>query len=166
MLKRLTGEQWIALGVILIGLIMAWQITNIPNSTGYAGVGPRFFPEVIVAGMVISGLILFIQSRPSKHPDSEVHTQDPDHPLDYETPQPNWRMFGIASAALILHMSLISTLGFTLAGTILCFGICLALETQNKPRDLILSFLLVLGLFHLFKWLGLNLPALMPGGFL
>lgn len=166
MLKRLTGEQWIALGVILIGLIMAWQITGIPETAGYAGVGPRFFPSVIVFGLIITGVILFIQSRASKHPQTEDKTQDPDHPLDYETPHPQWRMFGIASAALILHMSLISTLGFTLAGTILCFGICLALETQNKLRDLILSFLLVLGLFHLFKWLGLNLPALITGGFL
>jgi putative tricarboxylic transport membrane protein len=63
-------------------------------------------------------------------------------------------------------MSTISTLGFTLAGTILCFGICLALESQHKVRDLILSFLLALGLFHLFKWLGLNLPALLVGGWL
>jgi putative tricarboxylic transport membrane protein len=166
MLKRMTGEQWIALGVILIGLVMVWQIMGIPKSTGYAGVGPRFFPSVIAIGLMITGAILFIQSRPSKHPESEIRTQDPENPLDYETPKPNWRMFGIASAALILHMSLISHIGFTLAGTILCFGICLALETKNKPRDLILSFLLVLGLFHLFKWLGLNLPALLPGGFL
>ena len=166
MLKRVTGEQWIALGVILIGLIMAWQITGIPKSSGYAGVGPRFFPSVIVFGMLITGAILFIQSRPSKHPETENQTQDPDHPLEYETPQANWMMFGIASAALILHMSLIGVIGFTLAGTILCFGICLALETQNKIRDLILSFFLVLGLFHLFKWLGLNLPALITGGFI
>ena len=164
MLKRVTGEQWIALGVILISLIMAWQITGLSQTTGYAGVGPRFFPSVIAFGLRITGVILFIQSRPSQHPATEDNTQD--QPLDYETPQPNWRMFGIASAALILHMSLISFIGFTLAGTILCFGICLALESQNKIRDLILSFLLVLGLFHLFKWLGLNLPALITGGFI
>lgn len=164
MLKRVTGEQWIALGVILISLIMAWQITSISQSTGYAGIGPRFFPSVIAAGLLLSGVILLVQSRPSKHPSTEDQTQYPDHPLDYAPPHPNWRMFGMASAALILHMSLISTLGFTLAGTILCFGICLALETEHKLRDLILSFLLVLGLFHLFKWLGLNLPALITGG--
>lgn len=164
MLKRVTGEQWIALGVILISLIMAWQITGISQSTGYAGVGPRFFPSVIAIGLLLTGVILFIQSRPSKHPETDNQTQAPDHLLDYEIPQPNWHMFGIASAALILHMSLISTLGFTLAGTILCFGICLALETEHKLRDLILSFLLVLGLFHIFKWLGLNLPALITGG--
>jgi len=166
MLKRVTGEQWIAFGVILISLMMAWQITGLSQTTGYAGVGPRFFPSVIAFGLLITGVILFIQSRPSQHPETEDKTQDPDQPLNYETPQPNWRMFGIASAALILHMSLISFIGFTLAGTILCFGICLALESQSKIRDLILSFLLVLGLFHLFKWLGLNLPALITGGFI
>lgn len=166
MLKRVTGEQWIGLGTILIGLIMVWQITGMSQSTGYAGVGPRFFPSVIAFGLMLMGGILFIQSRPSKQPETEDKTQDPDQPLDYAAPQPNWRMFGIASAALILHMSLIGWIGFTLAGTILCFGICLALETQAKIRDLILSFLLVLGLFHLFKWLGLNLPALITGGFL
>ncbi|MFI0399314.1 MAG: tripartite tricarboxylate transporter TctB family protein [Thiolinea sp.] len=166
MLKRVTGEQWIAFGVILISLMMAWQITGLSQTTGYASVGPRFFPSVIAFGLLITGVILFIQSRPSQHPETEDKTQDPDQPLNYETPQPNWRMFGIASAALILHMSLISFIGFTLAGTILCFGICLALESQSKIRDLILSFLLVLGLFHLFKWLGLNLPALITGGFI
>lgn len=162
--KRVTGEQWIALGVILISLIMAWQMTGISQSAGYAGVGPRFFPSVIAIGLLLTGVVLLIQSRPSKRPETEDQTQAPDHPLDDEIPHPNWHMFGMASAALILHMSLISTIGFTLAGTILCFGICLALETEHKLRDLILSFLLVLGLFHLFKWLGLNLPALITGG--
>lgn len=166
MLKRLTGEQWIALGVILIGLIMAWQIMSIPKSTGYAGVGPRFFPSLIGFGLVLTGAILFIKSRPSQHPETEDTMVDPEHPLEREIPHANWKMFGIASAALIIHMSTISTLGFTLAGTILCFGICLALESQHKVRDLILSFLLSLGLFHLFKWLGLNLPALLVGGWL
>ena len=63
-------------------------------------------------------------------------------------------------------MALIGLIGFTLAGTLLCFGICRALDTRRPTLDLVLSFVLALGLFHLFKTLGLNLPALIPGGVL
>lgn len=137
-----------------------------PEKYGVCGGWATLFSSLIGFGLVLTGAILFIKSRPSQHPETEDTMVDPEHPLEREIPHANWKMFGIASAALIIHMSTISTLGFTLAGTILCFGICLALESQHKVRDLILSFLLALGLFHLFKWLGLNLPALLVGGWL
>ena len=171
MIKRVSGEQWLAIGVILLGLFMAWQIGDIPNDSGYAGIGPRFFPTLIVTGLIVAGGALLMQRRHRNGPDTViVDGEDDAEQLEAEEAEQrgeaDWRMFAIASGTLIAHMALIGIVGFTLAGTMLCFGICRALETRRPALDLVLSFVLALGLFHLFKWLGLNLPALMPGGVL
>lgn len=171
MMKRVTGEQGLAIGIIIIGLIMAWQIGDIPGDAGYAGIGPRFFPSLIVAGLIIGGGALLMQRRHRDTPDTiltdgEDDTEQLEAEEAAERGEPNWHMFIIASGSLIAHMALIGLIGFTLAGTMLCFGICRALETRRPTIDLVLSFLLALGLFHMFKTLGLNLPSLIPGGIL
>ncbi|SCK12414.1 tripartite tricarboxylate transporter TctB family protein [Vogesella sp. LIG4] len=171
MIKRVSGEQWLAIGVIVLGIFMAWQIGDIPNDAGYAGIGPRFFPTLIVSGLIVAGGALLMQRRHRNGPDTVLSDgEDDTDALEAEEAaergDPDWRMFVIASGSLIAHMALIGLIGFTLAGTLLCFGICRALETRRPALDLVLSFALALVLFHLFKWLGLNLPALLPGGVL
>ncbi|GHD71073.1 tripartite tricarboxylate transporter TctB family protein [Vogesella fluminis] len=171
MIKRVTGEQLLAIGIILIGLVMAWQIGDIPEEAGYAGIGPRFFPSLVVAGLIVAGGALLMQRRHRNGPDTilsdgEDDTEQLEAEEAAERGEANWNMFIIASGSLLAHMALIGLVGFTLAGTFLCFGICRALETRRPALDLVLSFLLAIGLFHLFKALGLNLPALMPGGLL
>jgi putative tricarboxylic transport membrane protein len=159
--RRATGEQWLALGVIVLGLIMAWQITDIPADAGYARIGPRFFPTLVVTGLVMCGgaLLLRATRRPVRLAEPADALDDNGEPL----PDADWRMFAMVSGALIAHMALIGLIGFTLAGTLLCFGICRALETKKPWRDAVLSFLLAWGLFQLFVMLGLNLPAIVTG---
>ncbi|MCW3481193.1 tripartite tricarboxylate transporter TctB family protein [Neisseriaceae bacterium JH1-16] len=158
MSRRATGEQWLALGVIVLGLIMAWQITDIPADAGYARIGPRFFPTLVVTGLVMCGgaLLLRATRRPARLAEPAEEGAEPQ-------PDADWRMFAMVSGALIAHMALIGLIGFTLAGTLLCFGICRALETKKPWRDAVLSFLLTWGLFQLFVLLGLNLPSLITG---
>ena len=171
MSRRVHGEQWLAIGVILLGLIMAWQIADIPGEAGYAGIGPRFFPTLVVAGLIVAGGALLLQHRHRDRPDSVLDSApDERDALAAEEAavrgDADWRMFAIVSGSLLAHLALIGLIGFTLAGTLLCYGVCRALETRRPLRELALSFALALGLFHLFKWLGLNLPALLPGGWL
>lgn len=171
MIKRVTGEQWLAIGIILLGLVMAWQMGDIPDDAGYAGIGPRFFPSLVIVGLIVAGGALLMQRRHRNGPDTVLSDGEDDTDTleaeeDAERGEADWRMFIIASGSLIAHMALIGIVGFTLAGTLLCFGICRALETRRPTLDLLLSFALALGLFHLFKTLGLNLPALLPGGVL
>lgn len=168
MIKRASGEQWLALGIIVIGLVMAWQISDVPDAAGYAGIGPRFFPSLVIAGLIIAGGALLMQRRHRDGPDTILSDGDDDsEQLEAEEAaergEPNWHMFTMVSGSLLAHMALIGLAGFTVAGTLLCFGICRALETRRPMLDLLLSFLLALGLFHLFRTLGLNLPALLPG---
>ena len=54
MIKRVTGEQWLAIGIILLGLVMAWQMGDIPDDAGYAGIGPRFFPSLVIVGLIVA----------------------------------------------------------------------------------------------------------------
>lgn len=167
MIRRVSGEQWLAIGIIVIGLVMAWQIADIPVSAGYAGIGPRFFPSLVVTGLLVAGGALLMQRRHRNGPDTiiEEGANDSDEVEAEEAANhdADWRMFAIVSGSLLCNMALIGFIGFTLAGTLLCFGVCRGLETRRPWLDLVLSFLLALGLFHLFKTLGLNLPALIAG---
>lgn len=55
MLKRLTGEQWIALGVILIGFDYGVATASIPKSTGQGGAwATLFFLRRIGFGLVLT----------------------------------------------------------------------------------------------------------------
>jgi putative tricarboxylic transport membrane protein len=121
----------------------------------------------VVAGLIVAGGALLMQRRHRNGPDTILSTGETTRNNEAEEAaergEANWNMFIIASGSLLAHMALIGLVGFTLAGTFLCFGICRALETRRPALDLVLSFLLALGLFHLFKTLGLNLPALITG---
>lgn len=160
MIRRANGEQWLAVAVIALGLIMAGQITDIPADAGYAGIGPRFFPALVVTGLVMCGGLLLLQASQAASLPAGQESQPED-----EEPRADadWSRFILLSGALLAHMALIGLIGFTLAGTLLCFGVSRALASRHTLRDAIVSFLLVFGLFRLFVWLGLNLPALIPG---
>lgn len=164
--RRVRGEELFALVIIVAGLVLAWQIPSIPGEAGYAGIGPRFFPGLVVSGLIVCGGALLLRRPRRDAPDAIVAAGDAELADDDGPPPADWSRFALASGSLLAHMALIGLVGFTVAGALLCFGICRALDTRRPWRDLALSWLLAWGLFHLFRALGLNLPALLPGGLL
>lgn len=154
-------QAYLAIGVMILGLIMAFQITGMSAGAGYARVGPQFFPSLIAAGLIISGGALMLKStRSLGHADPADQQGDEDVPA---APEAEWRGFILVSGALIAHMALIGLIGFTLAAWLLCYGVCRALDTPHRARDLFISLALASALFHLFRILGVALPAIIPG---
>ncbi|MDO6386012.1 MULTISPECIES: tripartite tricarboxylate transporter TctB family protein [unclassified Uliginosibacterium] len=154
-------QAYLAIGVIVLGLAMALQITQMPTGGGYARVGPNFFPGLIAAGLIIAGGALLLKStRSLGHSSPADETGDEGVP---PVPEAEWRGFALVSGTVLAHLALIGLIGFTLSAWLLCYGICRALDTPRRTLDLILSLGLALGLFHTFRALGVNLPAFIPG---
>jgi putative tricarboxylic transport membrane protein len=156
-------QAYLSIGVILLGLAMAFQITQMPAGGGYAKVSPSFFPALIAAGLIISGGALLLKStRSLGHASPADPAGDDDVPA---VPEAEWRGFVLVSGTLIAHMALIGLIGFTLAAWMLCYGVARALDTPRRVGDLLWSLALAVLLFHSFKALGVSLPALIPGVF-
>src|SRR6478672_4273899 len=101
-------ETIIGLGLLAFAGLVLWQTFAIPVSPMYSKVGPTVFPMITAAGLCLFGVFLVVQGvRGGWQPDDEKEV-----PID-------WKALGFVVAGLIANVSLIGTLGFTLASTVL-----------------------------------------------
>ncbi len=124
------GDLGIAIGVILLGLISAWQTTEIPQSL-YAAVGPRAFAWAASAMLVIMGLFLVKDAVTG----GWSHESDEFGEVDW--PGGLWLIGGLAA-----NVVLIDIIGFILASTFLFLFTARAFGSRQLVRDAVIGFLL------------------------
>ena len=147
------AELALSLGVIALGLAAAAVTAQLPSEGGYAHIGPSFFPAVVSAGLVLVGAWLLWEAlyggwrnRGAPEPGSE-------HAFRL-TP------FVWVSAGLFLHMALIGTAGFVVAGTLLFACVARGFGSARPARDAALGIVLSLAVYLFFvKFLNVGLPA-------
>ena len=124
----------------------------------YAQVGPRLFPNIVGAGLMLIGTVLGWHAASGGWRNV---------PLDQEHHgSPNWRATLLISAGVLLHMALIGWAGFILAGILLYIFIARAFGSSRLLADLGVAITLASVVFYLFtKVLGLSLPEGLLGGF-
>ncbi len=112
---RHTGQILLAIGVLLLGTALAYGTSLLPESTGYAKVGPRLMPTLVSIGLLILGVLLLKESLTGgfRDVDETVHAAKA---IETAT---DWRAFGWISAGLIANGLLIVPAGFVIAGTVL-----------------------------------------------
>jgi putative tricarboxylic transport membrane protein len=127
------------------------ETRSIAEQESYAGVGPRLFPYLIGAGLVLTGGWL------SWHAMSAGWR---DVPLDQNQHEnPDWLAFGTISTGIILHMALIGWAGFNLAGILLFVLVARGFGSRKIVRDTLIGAALVVVTYHIFvSALGLSLP--------
>lgn len=154
------------IGVVLLALGLAVGAFTIPANAGYAGVGPNFLPWVVSLALLACGVRLVYKARRGGFRHMDEHSGD----------HPYWPGFAWLSAGLLLNAALITVIGFIFSCA-LCFmlaarGMRLA---EGKPGlgwssagiDLVTGLLIAAPVYWAFtKFLGINLPGLMPGGWL
>lgn len=147
------AELALSLGVIALGVAAGGVTAQLPSEGGYAGIGPNFFPAVVSAGLVLVGAWLLWEAvyggwraRAAPEPGSE-------HP--FRTVSFVW-----VSAGLFLHMALIGTAGFVIAGTILFACVARGFGSARAVRDAAIGVALSLAVYLFFvKFLNVGLPA-------
>ena len=124
------GDLGIALGVIVLGLIAAWQTTEIQQSA-YAAVGPRAFAWAASAMLVLMGALL------AKDAALGGWSAESDEFGEVDWPGGLWLVGG-----LVANVALIDVIGFILSSTLLFVFTARAFGSRQLVRDAIIGFLL------------------------
>ena len=141
------GEAVLAAFVLGLGLFVAVETALLRTGPGYAAIGPKLFPGLVAAGLLLVGAALLYEARAGVVA----------HPAGFELDLPPPLM---VSAGLVLQMLLMRPAGFVLATTVLFAAVARALGSRRLVLDLAVGLVLCLGAYAAFTWgLGLNLPA-------
>jgi putative tricarboxylic transport membrane protein len=124
------GDLGIAIGVVVLGLIAAWQTTEIPQSA-YAAVGPRAFAWTASGMLIAMGLFLVKDAVAG----GWSHESDEFGEVDW--PGGLWMIAGLA-----VNAALIDVIGFILSSTLLFIFTAKAFGSDRLVRDAIIGFLL------------------------
>jgi putative tricarboxylic transport membrane protein len=117
------GDLGIAFGVIVLGLVAAWQTTEIPQSA-YAAVGPRVFAWAASGMLVVMGGFLMLDALRG----GWSHETDDFGEIDW--PGGLWMLGGLAA-----NVALIDVIGFILSSTVLFLFTARAFGSVRPLRD-------------------------------
>lgn len=135
--------------LLLLGVAVAIQTSQISAGFSYDTVGPKAVPYVVAAGLTLSGLSILLGavSGPTAEPGGR-------------TVRPDWLAAAAISAALLAKMVLIETLGWIPVATVAFAIVSWAFGSRRVLLNLLFGLLLAAGTFLLFNYgLGLRLPA-------
>ena len=160
-------QTLVGVGVLLIGLGLAFGALTIPSAAGYGGVGPNFLPWLVSLSLLVcSGFII----RESVSGGFRAM----DEPVG--GPAPYWLGFAWMSAGLLANAALITTIGFIFSCT-LCFVLAVqglkGAEGRNDRgpaallKDTLIGMAIAAPVFWMFtQFLAINLPSLTSTGWL
>lgn len=126
------GDLGIALGIIALGIVAAWQTTEIPQSA-YAAVGPRAFAWAASFMLIVMGGFLTLDAVRG----GWSHETDDFGEVDW--PGGLWMVGG-----LIANVALIDVIGFILASTVLFILTARAFASRQPLRDAAIGFTLAI----------------------
>ncbi len=148
------GDLLVSLGVLALGGYFAYGAFAVSVSQTYSRVGPRFFPFLVAAGLLLCGALLLVQALRGHAAPAEAGED-----VDTEVPPDLLAVAGVG-ATLVVYLLLLESAGFVLASALLFWGVALAFGSRHLLRDPLLGLALGLGVYLAFtRLLGLRLPA-------
>lgn len=149
------AEVLLSAGVLAVGVIAAVIAFRLPETSGYARIGPNFMPKFVAGGLVVCGLWLLAEVLTGGWRDAA-----PANPVDRGDHAPHRRAFGWVTAGLFAQMALIHTAGFVLAAGALFVCVARGFGSARPLRDLAGGVIMGTAVFLFFvKFLNVNLPA-------
>ncbi len=118
-------------------------------------IGPRVFPYVIGAVMLLLAVLLAVATSRGDVPQAEEGED-----VDLTTP-PDWLTVAKLVGILVLNLLLVNVLGWAITGALLFAGCAWALGSRTLLRDVIVGAVLAVGSWYFF-YVGLGVP-LSPG---
>jgi putative tricarboxylic transport membrane protein len=147
------AELALSLGVVALGVAAGLVTAQLPSEGGYAHIGPNFFPAVVSAGLVLLGAWLLWEAFSGGWRNRSVPDPETEHPFKINS-------FAWVSAGLFLHMALIGTAGFVIAGTLLFACVARGFGSARPVRDASIGIVLSLAVYLFFvRFLNVGLPA-------
>ena len=150
------GQYFLAAALAVVGIYTLIDARGLTVGFGDP-VGPRLFPYVIGAGMVVlAGLLALATVR------GDVGEGEAGEDIDLTSP-PDWVTVGKLVGILVLNMLLVNILGWAVSGALLFAGCAWALGSRTLLRDLIVGAVLSVTSWYFF-YVGLDVP--LPAGIL
>ena len=139
----------VALGVVALAGVTAWQTTSIPTSPAYAQIGPRVFAWGVALGLVLLGGVLLFQALTGRWAAEEEDAAEVD-----------WSALAWLLGGLFLNIVLIETLGFVVASTVLFVCVARAFGSAQWVRNAGIAVVFALVTYLGFaKLLGISIGA-------
>ena len=141
------GEAVLAAFIFALGVFMAVETSMLRTGPGYAAIGPKLFPWLIAAGLLLVGLALLYEARAGAV----------GQPLGFELELPPALA---VTAGLILQMVLIRPAGFVIASAVLFVAVAYAFGSRRPALNTAVGLALCALTYVAFtRGLGLVLPA-------
>ena len=141
------GEAVLAAFVLLLGVFVAVETAMLRTGPGYAAVGPKLFPSLIAAGLVLVGVALLYGAR------AGAVAQPAGFDLDLPPAL-------VVTGGLVLQMVLMRPAGFVIATAVLFVAVAFALGSRRFVLNAAVGLVLCAITYVAFtRGLGLVLPA-------
>lgn len=159
MARRWRPELGLAVVVLGLGVFVMVGTLDVSAAASQLGLGPRFFPMLVGAAMVLIGLFYVIDVL-------RGGAGDPDESEDVDADAPtDWRSVGLVSGVFLAFAALLDVLGWVIGASLLFFGLSVVLGAEHKVRAAVVAVVLGVTTYLLFvKGLGVSLPAGPLGG--
>ncbi|MGD9943148.1 MAG: tripartite tricarboxylate transporter TctB family protein [Burkholderiaceae bacterium] len=153
------GARLMALALVAVVLVAAWQAWLIPQPPALAEVGPREMPIALVAALAIAVLVYLRQAWRGEAPDT-LHQPD-EAPLPGGRGRVVWIVAGLAAILLLTPV-----LGIGAAAVAAFVLVARAFDSRRWLRDLIVALIFVFAVWYVFdRLLGVQLGPFVTLGF-
>ena len=143
------SEIIVSAALLALGVAFAIGTWRLPDAPGYAQVGPKLFPCLVAAGLIVIGALLLKEALGTGF-----------RALPEEARGGfSWSAFGWISAGLLSHLVLIAGIGFILASSLLFAAVARAFGSPRAGRDFAIGIVLNAAIYAIFtQALTLSLP--------
>lgn len=151
--KQGKGELAFAGSLVLLGLFVAWDTSNMDVPQSYSVVSPQLFPYIVSALVTLTGLLLVIEVLRGRigTPDG-VEPGAPFIPADRKT-----MLFLVIAVAV--HVLLLEKAGYIIAATLGFWGVSFTFGSRKPLKDFGISLAFALSVYFIFsKGLQIQLP--------
>ncbi len=160
-------QALIGAAVLVVGALMAWGASGLPEGVGYSGVGPAVLPWFVAGVLLLCGALLLAHALRGGYRHLE---------LGSGAERGDWPALAWVSAGILANAALVTTLGFVLSCA-LCFTLAVRglRIAERKPAgsarqtlvDALTGLAIAAPAFWLFtKLLAINLPGLTATGWI
>jgi len=147
------SELLVALLLLALGVLIAFEMTRLDVPAVSGVVGPRFFPVAVAVLLLVVGVWLAVDVLRGGHGDPEI-----DEDVDPEAPS-DWITIAGITVSFAAHTALVRPAGWPIAGAVLFWGVAASLGA-SKLRAAVVAVVLAGLVFVLFdRVLGVPLPA-------
>ena len=141
------GEAVLAGFVLLLGVFVAVETALLRTGPGYSAVGPKLFPWLVAAGLLLVGVALLYEARAGAVA----------HPGGFDLDLPPALA---VTAGLVLQMVLMKPAGFVIASAVLFVAVAYAFGSRRLALNAAVGLVLCTATYvAITRGLGLVLPA-------